>query len=480
LRERLKEDAVRSVFCALIALLGGALWGPAPAEEKAPRLELLIVAPARFRHALGTYATHKGAQLPTRVVDLEGILGRTEGFDDPERLKRYLHAEWSDGGAASPQGTPGGRRLYVLLVGDADSLPVRYMVLDRITKPAYDYAFYPSDLYYADLAKADGSFEGWNGRKDGFHRGYFGEVRGEKNKEDPINFDGIHYLPEAAVGRWPASTPEEVATIAAKSMSDELGVLGGKKPGARRAAFVAVGGWVDARGIMDRLAARLPEGWSAERRYYRGGRWGTETAPPSAEEVIGLLNAGAGLVCHAGHGQDADWESSFGLRHLGRLQNADRLPIVISVGCSTARFATLPPYEAYVDVEGGEHAGTDRGEVFAGPPPPPAPYQRGKHNPTGLGEGLLRRGPEGAVAYIGCNTGSQPCGLSLLEGFVLGLRDLERPRLGDAWSHAIAHYHEKERLSEIEPTESWYPASIYFQGMKFMLFGDPSLVVPIP
>ena len=63
----------------------------------------------------------------------------------------------------------------------------------------------------------------------------------------------------------------------------------------------------------------------------------------------------------------------------------------------------------YVDVDGKEHKGTTAGEVFEAPPPPPAPYQRGKYNVTGLGEQLLRAGPNGAVAYIGCNTGSQPC-----------------------------------------------------------------------
>jgi len=41
------------------------------------------------------------------------------------------------------------------------------MVLDRVTSAAFDTAFYPSDLYYADIARKDGSFEDWNGRKDG-------------------------------------------------------------------------------------------------------------------------------------------------------------------------------------------------------------------------------------------------------------------------------------------------------------------------
>jgi hypothetical protein len=60
----------------------------------------------------------------------------------------------------------------VLLVGDAQSMPLRDMMLDRATKAACDVAFYPSDLYYADLtddAGADGErkFADWNHRTDG-------------------------------------------------------------------------------------------------------------------------------------------------------------------------------------------------------------------------------------------------------------------------------------------------------------------------
>ena len=92
-------------------------------------------------------------------------------MDDAERLKRFLFDAWQNE-----------RIGYVLLVGDADVLAVRYMTLDRITPAAFDYAFYPSDLYYSDLATRDGGFETWNARQDSFHAGYFGEVRGEKNK----------------------------------------------------------------------------------------------------------------------------------------------------------------------------------------------------------------------------------------------------------------------------------------------------------
>ncbi len=426
---------------------------------------LVIVTPERFEDALSDYVRHKQGQLPVRLAALEPILEDTAGADDPERLKRFLYGLWEKGQVQ-----------YVLLVGDADVLPVRYMVLDRITPAAFDYAFYPSDLYYADLGKRDGSFEDWNGQKDSYHADYYGEVRGEKNKDDAINFDAIDYLPEIAVGRWPVSSAGDVEVIADKTIRYERGLVEGRRDHPQRIALVSVSGWVDSRPALDAAAALLSPEWVVEKRYFSDEQATYETPLPTAKEVIALMNEGVGVICHAGHGENLLWHRSFALKDLDAVENADRLPIVFSAGCHTARFATLPPYEPYIDVHGTEHKGTDHGQVFKEPPPPPAPYQRGPHNPPGLGEGLLRNGPTGAVAYIGCNTGSQPCALTLLEGFVAGLRE---ERLGDGWNHAIHHYYAKERLADLRPTSSWYPPSIFFQGMKFMLFADPSLVLPV-
>src|SRR4029079_16901992 len=130
-----------------------------------------------FHKSLHEFVEHKRKLIPTELVSLEAVLRDTAGHDDPERVKRFLYMQWKEHHAG-----------YALLVGDADVFPVRYMVLDRVTPAAFDYAFYPSDLYYADFSKPDGGFEECNGRKDGFHAGYYGEVRGEKNKTDPINF----------------------------------------------------------------------------------------------------------------------------------------------------------------------------------------------------------------------------------------------------------------------------------------------------
>ncbi len=419
---------------------------------------LLVVAPRALGEALGDFVAYKKTRMPAELVILEEVVTAAPGVDDAEKLKRFLHGKWRSD-----------KVTHVLLAGDADVLPVRYLALDRVTAAAFDYSFYPSDLYYADLAKADGSFEDWNGCRDGFHAGYFGEVRGEKNKDGPINCDQVDYLPDIAVGRWPVSTPEQARAVAAKSMAAEK-QRRSRPAGRRDAALIATTGWVDTRGHFDALEKALSPGWQIERRLFD-----KETKDRANETaLLDLWNRGEDLILHAGHGQPGDWDQCFSTRTLSRLTNQDRLPVVFSAGCSTAYFAALAPYDGYRDNLGIEHAGTDHGEVFSAPPTPPSNYQRGRYNKTGLGEELVRMPEGGAVAYIGCNTGSQPCALTLQRGFADALAP-SPVRLGDAWNQALRHYHEHERLAELKPTRDWYPPSVFFQGMKFMLLGDPSL-----
>lgn len=425
---------------------------------------LLVVAPKKFHPSLEPFIEFKNTVRPTELVDLEQILEKGVGVDDPEKLKRWLFTAFMQRGFG-----------YVLLVGDVSVLPVRYMVLDRVTPAAFDYAFYPSDLYYSDLLKEDRTFEDWNAAKEGFHAGYFGEVRGEKNKSEAINFDQVDYLPEIAVGRWPVETPEEVTVVVNKTITFEKRVLADVS--VKRAGFIAVGGWVDTRSLMNKWADTLEARWAIDRHYY-SGRPFTTTTPPSPEATRGLFDRGSSLIVHAGHGQADAWEQCFSVSDLDQITNLEHLPVVVSAGCSTAYFAPLAPYGAYLDVNGVEHIGTDAGEQFNGPPPAPSPIQTGRFNPTGLGEQILKRNEHGAVAYIGCNTGSQPCGLTLVEGFLKSISQSPGQHLGDSWNDAIAYYHQKEKLAELKPDDGWYPPSIFFQGMKFMLFGDPSLPLP--
>jgi hypothetical protein len=43
---------------------------------------------------------------------------------------------------------------------------------------------------------------------------------------------------------------------------------------------------------------------------------------------------------------------------------------------------------------------------------------------------------------------------------------------------AVSYYYDLEGLATIKPNADWYPASIFFQAMKYMVYGDPSLKLP--
>lgn len=415
----------------------------------------LAVAPAAWEEELAPLVALRASQgRAARFLALEDALAMENGADAPERLKRRLYRAWREEGVAS-----------VLLVGDADVMPVRFMALDRVTEAAHDVAFYPSDLYYADLARADGTFDDWNAAHDGHHAGYFGEVRGEKHKDGAINFDGVSYLPELALGRWPVSERVALHAVVAKTLAWEAA------PGPASALLVHAPEWVDERA---RLGARGDEldasGWTVTRQFF-----GTPTAP-GPEPLLAAMRAGVGVALHAGHGEANGWHLCLAREHAPQLALAPPA-IYFSAGCSTAQLVHEPPYQSYLDVDGVARRGTNHGEVFTTPPPPPAPLQPTLYNASSFGEELLRLPAGGAVAYVGCVTGSQPAALSLLDGFARALAAGE-PTVGGAWRAALIHFHAAEGLDALVPTESWYPPSVFFQGMKFILYGDPALALP--
>jgi len=436
-------------------LLGLAVLQAAALGDTTERPRIVAIAPAEWLPALKPWVDARTRELDVEAVALEDVLAKSEGRDAPERIKRFLWRGWKERHVR-----------YALLVGDADTFPVRFMVLDRCTPAAFDTAFYPSDLYYGDVARDDGSFDDWNGRTDAHHAAYFGEVQGEKVKEPPINLDGISYAPEIAVGRWPVSDTKDLAAVVAKTLTWD------PKKRDRRALVVHQDGWVDASARVGSWADALAgAGWTVDRQIH-----GTRT--PTAASVLAALKGGVVLALHSGHGAPDGWHGCLGPNEAAALADAPPA-IYASAGCSTAEVTVQPPYSPYLDVSGILHRGTNDGEVFPAPPAPPSPLQPGRLERTSLGERLVRMPRGGAVAYFGCTTGSQPCALTLVEGLALYVASDRQPRrLGDAWAFAIARYWREERLADLKPTADWYPPSIFFQGMKFILLGDPSLPLP--
>ncbi len=466
------------VACSIVCMLS--LCAQQPSETQ---IDLVVVAKEAWREELTPFVEFKRARAGISscalltIESVESTGTAPAPADSAEALKRALFQLWKEGKCDA-----------VLLVGDSSVLPVRYMMLDRNTEPAFDTAFYASDLYFGDLARGDGTFDDWNASRSDHHAQYFGEVHGEHHKSGPINFDGVSYTPEIAVGRWPARNVEEAVAIAAKSMRTETAWAAhapaaqtgnaqtksapakSALPARHPALFVAAGGWIDNRKQIEALARDENAPWQP-----RLFAWFAPENAADEPTVRAALATKPRLVFHTGHGQPWGWEQCLNRETLASNAGAEELPVIFSIGCSTAEIAPQPPYTAYVDVIGVRHKGTNAGEIFTTPPPPPAVIQPADLDATSISEDSLRWKDCGAVAAIGCVTGSQPCAHTLLDGFVQAARASPGNSIGQWWMDALRHYHHAEHLDSIKPSESWYPASIYFQGMKFVLLGDPTL-----
>ena len=200
-----RRTARQIVWLALAIIF--VLPGIASAEE------LLIIAPEEFMPALAPLEVHKEATgIDTVRLSLESIYANywfSRGVDEPEQIKLAIEHYHRDHGVR-----------YVMLVGDGDKFPVRWVTHEELDHPEKVSYYLPSDLYYADLYNASGGFDTWN--YDGDE--YFGEhLQSTSGGSDPyrVNADRADLHPDVAVGRVPASTVDEVKLYVAKVIKYE-------------------------------------------------------------------------------------------------------------------------------------------------------------------------------------------------------------------------------------------------------------------
>ncbi len=418
---------------------------------------LLILAPAAFVAPLKKLRKHKKSTgIPTTIETLENVYALGYAGDEAEQVKRRIAHHYENGLCR-----------YVMLVGDADVFPVRYTKTDRKDEAAFDTAFYPTDLYYAALHRPNGGFDTW----DNNGNGYFGELCGETGT-GTINVDGVSLHPKVAVGRVPASTQADVRRFVDKCIAYETNAAHEAWP--RSALLVATHNWRDT-GWASQSQLSSAEGplrlFSSTLVLTRGRSRDDRLA---ADAVTDAFNQGVGIVAYAGHGGTdsvAIPTGSWGVSDLPSLTNNTRWPVMLAGACDTARFSTLPPYTAYIDVNGAAHAGSAHKEVFTGPPPQPACVQNWVDPDQDLATNITVRTKNGAVAYFGGVTGMQnidPVAL-LLQGLA------RRTVLGDAWREMIEEYYLLPGIRTTLSSPDWGAVAQFHQPWKYMLFGDPSL-----
>lgn len=415
---------------------------------------LLIIAPSSWKNILETFTRYKNdTGMPSNFISIEDIDAQFEGKDGPEKIKHAIETQHRLFGVK-----------YVMLVGDVDICPVRYI---KAINTQWGTRWYPSDLYYSDLYDTDGNFNNWDADSDGI----FGEVDFTGGGLSGTNLDKINMIPDVAVGRVPASTYEEASAYLQKVMSYEFSARESYNSNydsdwAKKALFVVDGGkspFGDI-GLAKQYAQPLSNsGISVTYRYQNDPPWDTDPGKRT-EEITNMLNSGVGFLCYFGHGDRTSFSGWYSTNDVANINNKLHLPIIYAISCLTAHFHfDLDSYEA---VNGGDWTGG------AEPRPEPAAVQPSKHDRDSMAEEFLLKHTSGAVAYIGTTEVIEHGGKNLARYFFDAYQNMSKPPvLGDLWQNALSRFAGSDALQGM----GGYYAFIHIH--KVMLFGDPSLRV---
>jgi hypothetical protein len=436
------------LYIALVLILLSCL--PVTAQD-----QILIVMPELFVEEIWPLVSYKRASGATaHTATIETIDRFYTGLDIQEKIKRCIREYWQAGID------------HVLLVGDCDVFPVRYI---RAYNTEWGTKYYPSDLYYSDLVDGSGNFEDWDWDNDGF----YGEMdflgQGSPGDSTKVNLDKINMVPDVAVARVPASNETEVTTYVNKIIRYET-----KAPGSWfNEALLVVDGGAGPFGDEAAMNALVPNfsGMTVTKRYYDEAPWKDMTDAQRAAEINSQLNAGVGLVNYYGHGNRTFWSGWYGVNEMTSLTNTEQLPVIYAHSCYTGRFHASMDYY-------WTEAGTEFNQTGVWPRPvqtypepagvQPAIYDTFENE--SMAEHLLVKRDQGAIAYIGLVSKSEQGGWPLDRYFFERWGQGDRV-LGQLWKNALTTFVN----NEVIPLGMDYYRYIHIH--KVIPYGDTSLRV---
>jgi len=251
--------------------------------------DLLIIAPDSWLNALQPLVNEKEQHgIKTILMSIEDILSQYNGRDNAEKVKYCIKDATEQYGIK-----------YVLLVGDVNKIPVRYSNLNMSGEP------FISDLYYADIYDANGSFSSWDSNSNGIY--------GEGTDSKII--DSVDLYPDVYVGRLACRNVMEVKTMVNKIVEYEnaskpkpwfknLVLVGGDThPWWKDLMFHVIGSRISFEGeqTCDRIANYM-DGFNPIKLYAKNFN-----NKLTDENIIKKIDDGAGFVVFSGHGLPGSW-----------------------------------------------------------------------------------------------------------------------------------------------------------------------------
>lgn len=429
--------------------------------------DLVIIAPKEFSRLLLPLVNHKNAiGIRTTLETTEEIYAQYDGRDKPEQIKYFIKDALEAWDIS-----------YVLLVGGKRGqrntwyIPPRYSNLDDWSDWDYHYL---SDLYYADIYKADGTFEDWDSNGNGI----FAEWSRDSEQKDVLDL-----RPDVSVGRLACRNKLEVYTVVNKIITYETQTAG--KPWFTH--MIVAGGdtfpnpYDEYEGEMEVKRSAMYMDAVVESTTFL---FASDETLTRRTDLIRELNKGAGFVHLAGHGTPSIWSThpphdmdtwidGIGLADMLRLRNRNKLPIYVIGGCHTHKFdVTVQELCKGVVTDGLHYFSPDREDYGA--------FWLFEWVPECIGWQLVSLRHGGAIATIG-NTGlgyGTP-GNSTLDGLggwleprffhAIGIQG--KTTLGEAHGQALIDYIDRDGVDvnkdriDRKTVEQW------------VLLGDPSLKI---
>ncbi len=278
-----------------------------------PAYDLLIITSPALEVYTSTLAEYKNSVgISTFIKITDEVYSSYSGRDNPEKIRNYIKSAVESFGITS-----------VLIFGDADHVPVRYVYIPDGYEDDGDLV--ETDLYYADLQYS------WDDNDDGL----WGDL-------DNDQVDGV---PDLLIGRLPVSLEWSASAVVDKTINYErfndpddpwfnrvllLGTDPFEYPGA------------EGEILTDYIADNIVWSNFTVKKLYR--TYGNQTI----SNVQAQLNTGFGFVNYVGHGDIDLWHLEegwwiFPVEYTStdalNLRNGNlKLPVIFTMACLTSQF----------------------------------------------------------------------------------------------------------------------------------------------
>jgi len=288
----------------------------------------LVLSPDEYANELEDLVAHKNNRgLKTKLVTLDEIYQSqyfpVEGRDDPEKVKYFIKNSIEQWGINS-----------VLLVGGDQAFPAR---------KAHPYNVFVSDLYYADVYNANGSFCSWDTNED--------DRFGEYNKDE------VDIHPDVYLGRLACVNKDEALACVQKIINYEI-TKGYSQDWFNKLVVVA-GDCFPNDGISEgesatQVAIDKMDGFVPDEIWASNGRLSGNN-PTGVDEINNAVNTGCGFFYFSGHSSPTEFftfplndsrtrlptpTGYYSNDHISDLSNNDKLPIVVFDSCSPCKYNT--------------------------------------------------------------------------------------------------------------------------------------------